>query len=82
MKDFQGVSHVYLSQVLRRPIVNMALTSDYSTNPILRIDEPYIVPRTMSLADAKEDSFNRLSSLVEKNKKLSLERRSEWYDNN
>ncbi len=82
LKDFQGVSHVYLSQVLRRPIVNMALTSDYSTNPILRIDEPYIVPRTMSLADAKEDSFNRLSSLVEKNKKLSLERRSEWYDNN
>lgn len=74
LKDFQGVSHVYLSQVLKRPIVNMALTSDYSTKPILRIDEPYIVSRDSSIREAKEESFARLSSLVEANKKLTLER--------
>ena len=71
LKDFAGVSHLYLSQVLEAPIVTMALTKDYSKSPILRISEPYIVPRNMSILEAKEDSYSRLWDLVEKNKTLS-----------
>lgn len=73
LKEFQGVSHLYLSQVLKAPIVNMALTDNYIDGPILRIDKPYIVPRQMSIGMAKEESFNRLSDLVEKNKMLIKE---------
>ncbi len=71
LKDFQGSSHVYLSQAFERPIVNMALTKDYSVSPILRIDEPYVVSRDITLEEAQTDSYNRLSALVEKNKRLT-----------
>lgn len=69
LKEFNGVSHVYISQVTQAPIVNVAL--DYSKKPIMRVDKPYVVSRDISIEQAKIESFNRLSSLVEENKKLA-----------
>ena len=74
LKDFSKNNHVYLSQTLQCPIVNLAFTKDQYKNPVLRIDKPYIVPREMSLKDAIFDSNARLKSLEEKNNKLILKR--------
>lgn len=68
LKEFSGVSHVYLSQILQVPIVNCALTKDYRQGPVLRIDKPYIVSPETGIEEAAEDSFARLLLLVEKNR--------------
>ena len=65
LKIFSGVSHVYLSQVLQRPIINCALTKNYDVQPILKIDKPYVVSTDISIEEAARDSFIRLSALVE-----------------
>ncbi len=70
LKDFTGCSHVYLSQVFQKEIVNLAITKDYTKSPLLRIDEPYIVSRDVTIEEANDDSYERLSALVEKNKQL------------
>lgn len=67
LKNFTGVSHVYLSQTLQRPIVNCALTKDYKRGPVLRFDKPYVVPKDMSIDVAAKDSFARLEELVKQN---------------
>lgn len=68
LKEFTGVSHVYLSQILEVPIVHCALTNDYTTNPILRIGNPYIVSADDSIEDAVVASYRILYTLVEENK--------------
>lgn len=70
LKDFTGTSHVYLSQVLQKPIVTMALTKDYNQSPVLRIEEPYVVSRSISLDEAQEYSYQILDNLVEQNRRL------------
>ena len=72
--DLSEAKHIYLSQALQCPIVNLALTKDNYQNPILRIDKPYIVSRNMSLKDAILESNERLNDLVEKNNRLILKR--------
>lgn len=66
LKEFSGVSHVYLSQALHCPIINCALTKNYDMRPVLVIDKPYVVPSDISIGAASEDSFMRLSALVDK----------------
>lgn len=72
LKDFTGTSHVYLSQMLQRPIVPMAITKDYTQSPILRIGEPYIVDKYIALDAAQYESYRKLENLVEENRKLTL----------
>ena len=72
LKNFEGKSHVYLSQLFQKPIVPLALTNDYTKSPILRIGTPFIIPRNISLEDAQTISYNVLDNLVEENKKLIL----------
>lgn len=72
LKEFSGVSHVYLSQILQKPIVNCALTKDYKSRPVLMLDKPYVVPRKLDIGEAAKDSFLRLSALVEKTKKYQF----------
>ncbi len=74
LKDFTGVSHVYLSQVLQKPLMPCALTNDYSVSPILRFGKPYVVPENVSIDEALQDSYAYLSELVEKNKEYSKKR--------
>lgn len=66
LKEFSGVSHVYLSQILRKPIINCALTKKHTDRPVLMIDKPYTVSQKLDIKDAAEDSFVRLSALVNK----------------
>ena len=66
IKDFAGVGHVYLSQILQKPIINCALTKDYKNGPVLKIDRPYVVSEDISIEEAVKDSFDRLSKLVDK----------------
>lgn len=68
LKNFEGVSHVYLASVLGRKIVPCALTGDYNSRPILRIGEPYTVSVSASLEEAVKESYLKLSQLVEKNR--------------
>lgn len=68
LKEFSGVSHVYLSQILQRPIINCALTKDYDSRPVLILDKPYVVPQKVNIEEAVRDSFMRLSALVNRAK--------------
>lgn len=66
LKEFSGASHVYLSQMLQKPIINCALTKDYNSRPVLMIDKPYVVSQRISIEEATKDSYLRLSALVNK----------------
>lgn len=68
LKEFEGASHVYLSQMLKKTIVPCALTSDYKLGPKLRFGKPYVVPISVSIQDALEDSYQKLAELVKENK--------------
>lgn len=70
LKNFEGVSHVYLSSVLGKKIVPCALTGDYHSRPVLRIGEAYLVSNTISLEEALKESYLKLDQLVEQNKQL------------
>lgn len=70
LKNFEGVSHVYLSSVLGKKIVPCALTSDYRSRPILRIGEAYFVSNKISLEEALKESYLKLDQLVEQNRQL------------
>lgn len=65
LKKFEGVSHVYLSKVLQKKIVNCALVYDSISQSALKIGEPYIVSEDMKIEDAKKDSYVKLYKLVE-----------------
>lgn len=70
LKNFEGVSHVYLSKVLDKKIIPCALTSDYHLQPVLRIGEAYSVSGTVSIEQALKESYMILDQLVEQNKRI------------
>lgn len=70
LKNFEGVSHVYLSSVLGKKIIPCALTSDYHSRPVLSIGEAYLVGSNVSIEEALKESYGKLDQLVEQNKRL------------
>jgi len=70
LKSFDGVSAVYLSQTLNKPILPISVTDTYGKNeqPIIRFQDPYIVDEREELEDANEYLKEKMNELVIKNK--------------
>lgn len=72
LAPFNGNSAIYISQVIDKPILPIAITDTYGEGerPILRIGEPRTVTIEENIDDANKKLWNTMYDMVDKNNQL------------